>query len=412
VTQGEEKQRILFVDDEPKILKGFQRMLRNMRREWEMAFAENGYQALEMLSKQFFDVVVSDMCMPGMHGTELLERIMRDHPDTVRIVLSGHSDQKMILKSTIPAHRFLSKPCDAQVLISTVHRACALRDLLKHKSLKKIVSKIGALPSLPSLYTEIIEELKSPKGSIKKAGEIVGKDLGMSAKILQLVNSSFFGLPNHISNPSQAVLFLGLDTIKALALTIGLFSKLDTSILNTLNIKNIYEHSLNTGAIAREIARTENMEMETIDNSFMAGMLHDIGKLILALNFPDAYAEALKLADQEKVPFHDAEKKVIGATHAEVGAYLLGLWGLPDTIVEAVAFHHIPGKCSLKGFCELTFVHAANYIEHHGQTAANTKNIKDKFDKAYMSQFDLHDKLPTWEKISGKIVPDGTHDEQ
>lgn len=409
--QGERKRRILFVDDEPRILKGFQRMLRSMRHEWEMAFAENGFQALEALSEQSFDVVVSDMRMPDMDGAELLERIMQNHPEIVRIVLSGHSDQEMILKSTIPAHRYLSKPCDPQVLISTVHRACALRDLLKHKSLKKVVSKTIALPSLPSLYTEIIEEIKSPKGSIKRVGEIVQKDLGMSSKILQLVNSSFFGLPGHVSNPSQAVILLGLDTIKALVLTIGLFSKLNASILNTLNIKNIYEHSLNTGAIAREIARTENMEMETIDNSFMAGMLHDIGKLILALNLPDAYAEALKLADREKVPFHDAEKKVIGATHAEVGAYLLGLWGLPDTIVEAVAFHHIPGKCSMKNFCELIFVHVANYIEYQGQTAANTRNIEDKFDIAYMSQFDLHAKLPAWGKISRNIVPDGKHDE-
>lgn len=307
--QGESKRRILFVDDEPRILKGFQRMLRSMRHEWEMDFVENGFKALEILSEKPFDVVVSDMRMPGMDGAELLKQIMQNHPTIVRIVLSGHSDQEMILKSTIPAHRYLAKPCDSQVLVSTVRRACALRDLLGHKALKKVVSNIGALPSLPSLYTEIIEELKSPKGSIKRVGKIVEKDLGMTAKILQLVNSSFFGLPSHVSNPSQAVILLGIDTIKALALTIGLFSKFDTSILNTLNIKKIYEHSLNTGAIAREIAKAENMDMETIDNSFMAGMLHDIGKLILALNFPEAYTEAFKLADQAKVPFHDAEKK-------------------------------------------------------------------------------------------------------
>lgn len=397
------KRRILFVDDEPRVLSGLQRMLRSMRNEWDMKFAENGFKALEMLSQDSFDVVVSDMRMPGMDGAELLEQIRQLYPSIVRIVLSGHSDQEMILKSILPAHRFLSKPCDSMVIISTVKRSCALRDLLKQKSLKEIISNTSALPSLPSLYNQLVKELNSTDGSIQTIGKIIGKDLSMTAKILQLINSSFFGHSSHVSNPSEAVILLGIDTIKALVLTIGLFSKFDTSTLKTLKIKNIFDHSLKTGAIAREIAKTENMEKEIIDNSFMAGMLHDLGKLVLAVNFPKDYAEVLKLSDQGDISFHDAEKKILGATHAEVGAYLLGLWGLPETIVEAVAFHHTPRRSSMNRFCVLTSVYIANILEHSCETPTGIKDTKLQFDENYMVELDLHRKLPAW-KIISKII--------
>lgn len=401
--KGNVKRRILFVDDEPRILKGLQRMLRKMRHEWIMAFADSGNTAMAMLAKDKFDVIVSDMRMPGMDGSQLLSNVQKKYPLIVRIVLSGHSDHKMILKSVRPAHQYLSKPCDPELLQSTISRACALRDILTHKSLKRIVSQTEFIPSLPSLYTQVMEELRSPDGSIKKVGKIIANDLAMTAKILQLANSAFFGTPSHVSDPIQAVHLLGLDTVRALVLSIGVFSKFEGTALSTLNIENIYRHSFRTGALARKIAETENGDREMVDNTFMAGMLHDLGKLVLIANFPDIYHKIFKLSHHENLPFHLAEEKIIGATHAEVGAYLLGLWGLPDAIVEGVAFHHNPEKAPSRGFTPLTAIHAANILEHHGHGAPGEEEVLKYFDPNYLNMFNLHEKIPAWNSISQQI---------
>ncbi len=391
------------MDDEPNILMGLRRMLRIMRHEWEMRFAESGSDALAMLDREPFDVVVSDIRMPDMDGSQLLQKVKRSYPMIVRIVMSGHSEHEMILKSVRLAHQYLSKPCDSETLISTVSRSCSLRDLLGQESLKRVASRTETLPSLPSLYTKVMEELQSPDGSISRVGRIIEKDMGMTAKMLQMVNSSFFGLPRHISDPSQAVILLGLDTVRALVLTIGLFSKFDTAALSTLHVEDIYRHSIKTGAIAKLIAKSEDPDKELVDNAFMTGLLHDLGKLVLAANFPDTCREILELSRHGEISFHEAEAEKLGATHAEVGAYLLGLWGLPEDIVEGVAFHHNPGGCAAKVFSPLTAVYAANILEHHARSNRRMEDLEKQFDGEYLMRFHLDGRIPAWEKVSEQI---------
>lgn len=186
---------ILFVDDEPNVLRSIRRMLHGLRQEWDMKFVESGHEALSLLAKEAFEVIITDMRMPQMDGAQLLTEVKKQYPHMVRIVLSGHTDKDMILKSVQQAHQYLSKPCDAETLKSTISRTRARRSLLSQESLKRIVSKIDVLPSLPSLYAEIINELQSSDLSIQKIGQIISKDLGMTAKVLQMVNSAFFGIP-------------------------------------------------------------------------------------------------------------------------------------------------------------------------------------------------------------------------
>ena len=218
------KKRIIFVDDEPLVLQGLQRMLRSMRDEWEMEFMDGGAKALERMAQAHFDVVVSDMLMPGMNGAALLAEVMQRHPHTVRIILSGHADKDLILKCVGSTHQYLSKPCDADVLKATVRRASAVDSGLKDETLRKLVGSMDRLPSIPTLYTEIVEALRDPEVSVETIGEIVGKDPGMTAKILKLVNSAFFGLRRQVASPAEAANYLGLDTIRSLVLSINAFS--------------------------------------------------------------------------------------------------------------------------------------------------------------------------------------------
>ena len=406
----ESKKRILFVDDEPRILEGLQRTLRSMRQEWEMHFAGSGQEALEYLSKEPADVIVSDMRMPGMDGAQLLIEVKKRHPQIARIVLSGHSEEEAILKSVRPAHQYLAKPCDAETLKSVVMSACALRGLLAEESIKRIVSSMDSIPSLPSLYAEIIEELHSPNASIQKVGTIVSKDMGMTAKILQLVNSAFFGLRRHVSSPAQAVSLLGLDTIKALVLSVHIFTQLDSQKATGLSLDKLWRHSFLTGILAKAIAREEKLKQVLIDDSFMAGLLHDLGKPILSINFPERYGKIQKVAKEKNLSLSEAESELIGAAHSEVGAYLAGLWGLPDPIVEGLAFHHYPTKCQGQGFSPLLAVHVADVLEHQ-EDSSDGEQTKPQINSDYLSKLGMLDRLAVWQEICHRAIQEGETNE-
>lgn len=399
------KRRIIFVDDEPKVLISIRRMLHSMRKEWDMQFAESGPHALSMLTKEPFDVIVTDIRMPGMDGAQLLSEVKKAYPNVVRFVLSGQSDKEMILKSVQHAHQYLSKPCDADILKSKVGRACALKEMLAQKSLRSVVSAIDSLPSLPALYAEIMDELRNEKSSIKKIGEIISRDLGMTAKVLQLVNSAFFGIPRHIENPAHAVNLLGLDTVKALVLSVEVFSRFEQSKLKAFDIESLWNHSIMTGELVKQIAKTEKTDKQMIDDAYLAGLLHDVGKLILVDHFPNEYKEIIELAKNENIPLFDAETRMLGAGHAEVGAYLLGLWSITDTIVEAVAFHHNPQICPLQSFSPLTTVHVADALANAGgnvnkPTAAGLSAM----DTEYIDSIGLVARIPVWQNIYNTMV--------
>jgi len=400
------KLRILFVDDEPKVLQGLQRMLRPMQHEWEMAFSESGKEALEILEKEPFDVVVSDMRMPGMDGAQLLNEVKKRYPQTMRLVLSGHSDREMILKSVGATHQYLIKPSDPESLKAVLKRAFALRELLNDEVLKRLISRLKSLPSIPSLYMEVMQELQSPDSSMQKVGKIISQDMGMAAKILQLVNSAFFGLPRQISSPEQAVGLLGLDTIRALVLSIHVFSQFDEAKLPGFHLTALWDHCVAVGSCANRIAKSEKTEKKSIDDALTAGLLHDCGKLVLATNLPDLYQEVLYMVDKQETNLLEAEKETFGTTHAEVGAYLLGLWGLPDPIVEAVAFHHHPTMCIGQTFSSLTAVHLANALDHELRSTAEPAT-RSQIDLDYLNSLGVVDRLPAWRKACKAQPSDG-----
>ncbi len=375
--------RILFVDDEPMILSGLRRIVMCLTGDWEAEFASSGPEAMELMKKQPFDVVISDMRMPGMDGADVMKETMRLNPQSVRIILSGQSDQDAILRCVGVTHQFLTKPCNADLLQATVSRACSLRDMLNNSQIKAVVSQITSLPAMPTLYMEIVKELQSPNASMLAVSKIISKDAGMLAKTLQMVNSAFFGSQRsdkQITDPFRAVNVLGLNTISALVLSAKVFSKFPVGSISAFSIDKIMKHSLVVGATAQLIAKTEKQSSIVSDNCFAAGVMHDLGKMILATNMPTEYGRVLAQAMKKKQPLWMAERENIGTTHAEIGAYLLGLWGLPDDVVEAVAYHHTPDRCKHIGFCPMTAVHIADAFDNE------TNAVDSKIPPAIMSQ--------------------------
>ncbi len=397
------KKRILFIDDEPNVLQALRRMLRGKRTVWDMAFVESGQKALDSLAHNHVDIIVSDLWMPYIDGAQLLTKIRERHPHIVRILFSGQSDMDVGVKFVDIAHQFLPKPCDSETLKNVLSQACALSDLVSSEAIRKVLAQVKTLPSKPDVYARLLAALSSSVASIQEVGEIIALEPAMTAKILQLVNSAFFGVSRTVSNPVDAAKMLGLETIKVLVLTYQVFAQFDATVLRVFPLEWLWSHSIMVGMLAREICKREKLGNEAMESALIAGLLHDIGKLVLGLNFPEQYKAVVRLVDEKHYPYWQAEKKIFGTSHAEVGAYLLGIWGLPHTMVESITFHHDPIKCRDMSFGPLTAVHAADSIEHFkfaaDRTVGNFQIVEE-----YLERLGVGSKLSDWYDIGDEVL--------
>jgi HD-like signal output (HDOD) protein/CheY-like chemotaxis protein len=384
---------VLFVDDDPLILQGLQRMLRPMRNEWSMTFVESGTGALDAMTKDAFQVVVSDMRMPGMNGAQLLAEIKNKYPRTVRLILSGHADKDLILQCVGTAHQFLVKPCDPETLRAAIARAKAFNSSVKSERIQKLVVDMDKIPSIPSVYSEMVQKLREEDSSIEEIGDVIAKDLAITAKLLKLVNSAFFGLCRQVSSPAEAAAYLGVDTMKSLVLGVNAFSSFEGTKIPGISLEKLWAHSLEVGSIARKICQEENVPRQVGEESFIAGMLHDIGKVVLAINLPAEYEQVLQRATKENIPLFMAEEESFGANHADVAGFVLSLWGLPTRVVEAITHHHEPQVLAPDSLTPAVAVHLANAIVHH---KANAAYAESTLQKPVLTSIGVNDTLTNW----------------
>ncbi len=389
------KRRIIFVDDDENVGQALRRMLRPMRNQWEMEFSTSGQDALERMAQTPFDIVVSDMHMPTMHGADLLAEIMDKFPETIRFALSGSPGSDTLVRTASIVHQFLVKPFEPMLLIQLITRAFALRDQLEKSGIKKLLLEMGGVPSVPTLYREIVQEMQSPKPSVERVAAIIEHDAGMSAKVLQIVNSGTYGLKQHVSNVVAAAKLLGLSNIRNLVLAAEAFQPAEEGKFPAnFAIDDLWDHSLRVASYAKKIVLLEGHDQKTSDDAFTAGLLHDIGQIVLATQRPEKFGEALTLAQTKGELLIDAEKAIFGATHAEVGGYLLELWGLPDPITEAITFHIIPQGCSEDEFCIATALHVANYFAEDRDEEG--VHVTSALDTIHLERIGLQNRVEEW----------------
>lgn len=399
-------QTILFVDEEKFVHKALKRSFRKMRQEWDMRFAAGPSDALEILENEPIEVIVTETVFQNQSGLDFLELVREGHPHSARIILSGYSGQDVVLKSVDLAHQYLAKPCEDEDLKTTISRAFMIKKLLNHQGLKEIVSRIDSLPTLPATYIELVEELKSEDASIERIGDIISKDIGLTAKILKMVNSSFFGLRQQITTPAKAVSMLGLDLVKAMALSSGTFDKFKHLKVPGFSLEQMWEHAMLTSTFAKIIAQAGGLDRREADTAFLAGLLHDIGKLLIAAHLPDSFAVINKLAEKISVPIFEAEEKVIGTNHSCIGAYLLGLWGLPQAIFDATAFHHSHHNWPDAKLNPAAIIHIANALAECGEDIHQPRGIIDGLDYEYLEKADLLASLIHWKAACADYVTD------
>ncbi len=391
------KRTVLFVDDEPNVLMGLKRLLRPLREGWEFHFATSGKEALEIMDRVAFDAVVSDMRMPGMDGPEFLTRVMRHHPDVIRFALSGFSDQEMVGRSISPTHQYLTKPCDSGVLIAALEQAIGARDLVTNQTILRKIARIEHLPALPEAYRRITEELAKGDPAPRLVGEIVARDVGLSANILKLVNSAYFGLSRHVTDPHQAVIVLGVDLIRSLILSLHVFQSFGAGEARSFSLPLLWNHCLRTSAIARALAEAGRHSKSVVDMACTSALLHDLGKLILDIRCPEECEAIYRVVREQNRRVADVEQELLGVTHAQVGGYLLGLWGLPGQVVRAVAAHHDP--VPPENADALTdMLHFANFLEHE-TFVFNEQYTRPQIHPAWLARIGGEDGLTAWRGV-------------
>ena len=385
--------RILFVDDEPMVLQALQRVLHPMRHTWQMSFVDSGEKGLALLEAEPFDVVVSDMMMPRMNGAQFLAEVQNRHSRAVRLVLSGHVSEELTGQCIGIAHQFIAKPCDPETLRMVIHLASPPSRAGCTDGLQKTVAGLRDFPTLSSTYRELTTLLRTPNVEIEDVAAVIARDVGMTASILRLTNSAFFGLPRHISSVDEALSFLGVETVKHLVLCLDVFGKYKGRNTGRLDLQALWEHSIGVGGASKRIASEIGCSKKVADESFVAGLLHDAGKLLLAFHDPFAYDRILARSEPA-VPLWKREHEHFGASHAEVGGYLLGMWGLPPGVIAAVSLHHLPGSIPDRQVGSLAAVHIADAI------AKENKAFRQHlFDGTYVRELGFEKTLPEWEAV-------------
>ena len=374
--------RILFVDDEAALLDALRGRLHRMRSKWEMVFVESGARAVTEMQERPADVVVTDMRMPGMDGAQLLAIVSQRWPQAVRIVLSGDAEQGQVMRLVPVAHQFVSKPCDTQELERSIDRCLSLQALLERPELRALVGRIKKLPALPKTYVLVRDAMSAPNATVADVAKIVADDAAVAAKVLQLVNSAFFRVARRITNVEQAVGYLGFAAVRNLVMSAEVFSQWSEVACAGFDPEKLQHHVHDIAAAMAALTK----HTKFADDAVLVGVLHDIGYWVLAQECPRELERAAALARRENLPLHEAETRLIGASHAELGAYLLGLWGLPFDVIEAVAHHHTPERVQQTGYDLLGALALAHTLTRHESADESALELHEPcVDEAYFA---------------------------
>lgn len=214
--------------------------------------------------------------------------------------------------------------------------------MMSPEEIKEKVQSIIQLPALPTIAMEVVEMVDNPKTSASTLGKLISTDQALTAKVLKIANSPFYGFPKKISTIDFAIIVLGYDALKEIVISISLVSSLQKKSDTHFDAKSFWDHSIASGVLARRLAR--DLGYRVSGEVFVGGLLHDMGISVIHRYFKNEYKRIIEIARETDLNFIEAEESVLGVTHAEVGGWLAERWNLPDHLVEAIAHHHTPGK--------------------------------------------------------------------
>lgn len=373
------KRSLLLVDDDELVLKALERSLRRFKSQWNILNARSHQDALNLFPPESIDLLITEIRLKNSNARNFLDAFKTKHPKATRIILTGYTDPNEVYKYAGLAHQLMAKPWEDEILFDTIGRADLINHLFGDERFKSKLNAIENIPSIPKVYTELVEKLKDDDTSTRDVGNIIIKDPALAVRLLQIVNSPFYGLPMPVADPVRAVSLLGLNMIKGIVLTSEIFEQYQNRSIKSVSIDQIWQHSLQTANIVRQISKMEHLQTDITEECFTACLLHDIGKIVIATDFKEEHNAIRTIMSSQNVPIWQAELQILGITHAEIGAYLIGLWGLPLSVIQCVFDHHQPDFKAHTQIDHTALLHVANALERDAATSSHHSDLNDSF---------------------------------
>lgn len=354
--------RLVLLDNEHHVAASHRRALRTVRPEWDVVLASTATEAMTALEAAPVDVFVSELGKTPIDGVALFETVKSRWPATVRIALSEFAERSVALRLERSVHRFLHKPCDTYVLARLIERSATLRTAVSDPAVLSAIGGLEAIPRPPVTVQALEKVLADPDAGIIAVAAVINRDAALTARLLRIVNSSFFGAGRQITRVDAAVNFMGVSLVRAITLADGATRSFKVAP-DVLDLDEWNMHAVRVAASARDICLAVCPQDRSLsDEAFLAGLLHDVGQVVLAGVVPAEWKAIEAAAFAEGRPLHEVEGRANRVSHSVVGAYLLSLWGLPSSVVEAVAFHHTPENLAGSVFDAALAVHMADAL--------------------------------------------------
>jgi HD-like signal output (HDOD) protein/CheY-like chemotaxis protein len=397
--------KILFVDDNENVINGIRRQLRPFRDEWELYFADNGVTALELMQNHAIDLIVSDMVMPGMRGDTLLKQVSKLHPATVRMILSGYSDEENLRSGLEVAHQYMSKPCTAEMLREVISQVFKIQACVNNPRIIASIGDINSLPSLPKIYNELTRAIADENTTMQKISSIFTRDMVLSAKLLQLINSPYFGLNRKISDINEAVNLIGVKKLSSLVLSVHVrnaFSVTNPQLDRYMEF--LWLNAAKVSDLALLIAQAEELSDDRPQQAYLGGLLHNLGLLIFLSQGGDKMTALLQQIKTTDTPVSELESTIFGFTRCEAAAYVLSLWKIPPRIIESILLQKNPQDTEYEGVNALTAVHVAACLLQPSEDQGYGRLFEIQLNASYLERIHKLNKLPQWQVLADKVI--------
>ncbi len=353
---------MVLVSDDASFVDEIRAALAGVAEGDDLCVLANEEEALELIEREKTEVVFARLGAGPMASTFFLNEVWKRNPKSARFLVDAVSDSEALVRCVLGGHYFLQTPLDNGVVKESLDRADSMRRFLRNEKIQSLISRMRTLPPRPSIYMEVLREVRSPRASATVVGELVARDLAVGTKLIQVVNSPYYAVDQPISDVKEAVLYLGLETTVSIVCSIETFARFDKIKPLYFSVDRVWKHSQVVADLAKKICLLMNGSLEMAAQTYLAALLHDVGELALAENFGEEYEQAFKRAGKTGKLSWEVEFEIFGATHADAGAYLLALWGVPLPVVEAVAYHHLAPGVLGSSFCPAVAVHLAEKV--------------------------------------------------
>jgi HD-like signal output (HDOD) protein len=335
--------RVLCLHPQAEGLEQLRRVLLEHRRSWDVDLALDLETARERLAANAVDAVVT-VVTPDFDGMGFLCEVRDHRNETIRVVMGRELDDAQV-RSLKVAHRVLPLDGPPELLIESLGRALTMRELVQQPALRELLGRVGHLPVAPRVYAQLSRRLEDPSTSVEQLARLVGEDPGLSTQVLRIANSSYFGRDQGVMSLDLAAARLGTRLLRSIVLAAEVFARFPVPP-TSLSLDELQRHS----SLVARIASGLDPRASWKEDAFTAGILHDVGKLVIASRLPEMWQDILSTARTSQRKVHEVEQEILGVDHGTLGACLLGMWGLPSVVLEAVHRHH---RVSLLGDLEL-----------------------------------------------------------